>query len=167
MSAARSTRRILIRRATPEDAEAISGVLRQAFAEYQPLYTPPAFRATTPSPDGVLARLDEGPVWVALRGPALVGTASVVVAARGCSVRGMAVAPAARGRRIGWRLLETIEQFAQAERLPRLYLCTTPFLDRAIALYERYGFRSTDDGPPDLFGTPLFTMAKTLDALNP
>ncbi len=37
---------------------------------------------------------------------------------------------------------------------------------RAIALYERYGFRRTDDGPSALFGTPLFTMVKTLEGLR-
>ena len=149
---------ILIRRATPEDAEAISGVLHQAFAEYESLYTSTsqAFRVT-------LERMQEGPVWVALRDDALVATASAVVTAQGCYIRGMAATPAARGHRIGWALLETIEHFAQNERLPRLYLSTTPFLDRAIALYERYGFRRTDDGPSELFGTPLFTMVKTLE----
>ena len=152
----------LIRRATPEDAEAISGVLRQAFAVYEPRYTRPAFRATTPAPAGVLERLREGPVWVAQRGEALVATASAVVMPKGCYIRGMAVVPAARGHRAGWALLEAIERFAEDEGLPRLYLSTTPFLDRAIALYERYGFRRTDDGPFDLFGTPLFTMVKPL-----
>ncbi|HEV8659305.1 MAG TPA: hypothetical protein VGS96_11840 [Thermoanaerobaculia bacterium] len=41
-----------------------------------------------------------------------------------------------------------------------LVLSTTPFLDRAIALYERCGFRRTDEPPHDRFGTPLFTMRK-------
>ena len=160
--AAEALSEILIRRATPEDAEAISGVLHQAFAAYRPRYTPQAYRATTPAPAQVLERLQEGPLWVALLGGVLVATASAVVTERGCYIRGMAVVPAARGHRIGWTLLEAIERFAQEERLPRLYLSTTPFLDRAIALYERYGFHRTADGPSDLFGTPLFTMVKTL-----
>ncbi len=163
MSTALPTSEILIRRATPEDAEAISGVLHQAFAAYEPLYTPQAFRVTTSAPAEVLERMQEGPVWVALRDDALVATASAVVTAKGCYIRGMAATPAARGHRIGCALLETIEHFAQNERLPRLYLSTTPFLDRAIALYERYGFRRTDDGPSELFGTPLCTMVKTLE----
>jgi len=28
--------------------------------------------------------------------------------------------------------------------------------------YERFGFERTDDGPFDLFGTPLFTMVEPL-----
>jgi hypothetical protein len=41
-------------------------------------------------------------------------------------------------------------------------LSTTPFLAFAIALYERFGFRRSDAGPRELFGTPLFTMTKDL-----
>lgn len=43
-------------------------------------------------------------------------------------------------------------------------LSTTPFLARAIRLYEQSGFQPTTEGPSDLFGTPLFTMVKTLGA---
>ncbi len=89
---------ILIRRATPEDAEAISGVLHQAFVEYEPLYTPQAFRVTTSAPAAVLERMREGPVWVALRDEALEATASAVVTAKGCYIRGMAATPAALPR---------------------------------------------------------------------
>jgi len=35
-------------------------------------------------------------------------------------------------------------------------------LSRAIRVYESFGFRRTEDGPQDLFGTPLFTMEKAL-----
>ena len=60
------------------------------------------------------------------------------------------------------RLLEQVEQFAREQDADRLYLRTTPFLERAIRLYERSGFRRSEEGPLTLFGTPLFTMVKTL-----
>jgi GNAT superfamily N-acetyltransferase len=75
----------------------------------------------------------------------------------------MAVLPAARGQRIGALLLSHIEEFAAANAHKRLFLSTTPFLTQAIRLYERFGFRRSDEGPHDLFGTLLFTMTKTLD----
>jgi ribosomal protein S18 acetylase RimI-like enzyme len=74
----------------------------------------------------------------------------------------MAVHPNARGRQIGNLLLEEIERFATAAGFTRLYLSTTPSLDRAIRLYERFGFQRIDEGPNELFGTPLFTMEKVL-----
>ena len=72
----------------------------------------------------------------------------------------MAVLPLARGGRIGALLLTHIEEFARTEGFSRLFLSTTPFLDRAIRLYERFGFCRTSAGPHELFGTPLFTMEK-------
>jgi ribosomal protein S18 acetylase RimI-like enzyme len=74
----------------------------------------------------------------------------------------MAVRPTARGQRIGELLLAQVENFATAERFQRLFLSTTPFLDRAIRLYERLGFRRIDEEPQELHGTPLFTMEKFL-----
>jgi ribosomal protein S18 acetylase RimI-like enzyme len=153
---------VQIRRAEPDDSAAIAAVLYESFAEYEPLYTPAAFAATTPASDQLLERMQEGPFWVALEGDRIVGTASVVSKSEGLYIRGMAVLPAARGRKTGWLLLEHMEDFAVQEGLKRLFLSTTPFLTQAIRLYERFGFRRIAAGPHDLLGTPLFTMEKTL-----
>lgn len=72
----------------------------------------------------------------------------------------MAILPEARGHRLGERLLSEIEHYALAQRFRRLTLSTTPFLDRAIRLYEKFGFARY--GSDDLFGTPLLTMAKEI-----
>jgi ribosomal protein S18 acetylase RimI-like enzyme len=74
----------------------------------------------------------------------------------------MAVSPSARGQKIGELLLTHVELFARAQNFRHLLLSTTPFLDRAIRLYERFGFRRCGEGVHDLFGTPLFSMEKTL-----
>src|SRR5207302_2099724 len=57
---------IQIRTAAPDDAVSIASVLHESFAEYQSLYTPEGFAATTPAPDKIQARMGEGPMWVAL-----------------------------------------------------------------------------------------------------
>ena len=75
-------------------------------------------------------------------------------------MRGMAVLPTARGIGIGSRLLECAENWASSQGCSRVFLRTTPYLAAAIRLYESFGFRRTDEGPHDLFGTPLFTMEK-------
>lgn len=153
---------IHIREACPADSADISLVLHGSFAEYEPLYTRDAFAATTPVPNGVLERMKEGPMWVATRNGRIVGTASTVPNDRRLYVRGMAVIPAERGRGVGRLLLDRIEVFAVAQRFSSLFLSTAPFLRDAIGLYERRGFHRTDEGPFDLFGTPLFTMEKRL-----
>jgi GNAT superfamily N-acetyltransferase len=151
-----------IRRATMGDAAAIASLLYRSFLEYEASYTREAFAATVCTPEIILARIIEGPVWVGLVNGALVGTVSAVVKAEGLYVRGMAVDPGARGGRIGRGLLSCVEDYAVESGCELLFLSTTPFLLPAIRLYERWGFCRTQDGPHDLKGTPLFTMVKKL-----
>jgi ribosomal protein S18 acetylase RimI-like enzyme len=156
---------VQLRRARAGDEISISSVLLEAFNEYLPQYTPAGFAATTPSPSEVLQRMEEGPVWLAMIESDIVGTVSAVL--RGeqeLYIRGMAVLPEARGQQIGKLLFELVEEYAKGNGCTKLVLSTTPFLDRAIRLYERLGFVKTTDGPHDLHGTPLVTMEKPLDS---
>ena len=68
---------ITIRFATTDDTQAIS-VLRESFVEYEYLYTPERFAATAIASKRIVARMREGPVWVAVRDVKIIGTASVV-----------------------------------------------------------------------------------------
>lgn len=158
----RRTPLLRVRRAGRADAPAIASVLRAAFAEYQTRYTPAAFAATTPTAEEIVRRLDEGPTWIALLQGAVAATVSVLPRGELLHVRSMAVLPEARGRGVGRQLLAQVERYAGAHGFRCLELSTTPFLAFAIALYERFGFRRSDRGPRELFGTPLFTMTKDL-----
>ena len=152
-----------IRNAVIDESPAIASVLRGAFIEYEPLYTPAAFVATTLNSDQIRERWDEGPVWIAEQDGNIVGTVAAVPKTSGLYIRSMAVLPSARGQGIAGRLLNEIENFAVTRHQRRLFLSTTPFLHEAIRLYERFGFQRTDEVPHDLFGTPLFTMAKLMN----
>jgi GNAT superfamily N-acetyltransferase len=149
-----------IRLAGPADAAAIAEVLQLAFSEYKTLYTEGGFAATVLTPDEVIRRMGEGPVWVSLRDGTVAATVAAVVKGQSVYIRGMAAIPAARGCGVGTALLRCVENWAQSQGCTRLFLSTTPFLDSAIRLYENYGFRRTDEGQHDLCGTPLFTMEK-------
>gem|GEM_PF-183439 len=151
-----------IRIAVPDEASSIASLLARSFAEYESSYTADAFAATISTADRIRSRIEEGPVWVALRNNALIGTLAAVARGEALYLRGMAVDPTARGGGIGRDLLKRAEEYAGRNGFKRLFLSTTPFLDDAINLYERYGFSRIDEGPHDLFGTPLFTMVKTL-----
>jgi ribosomal protein S18 acetylase RimI-like enzyme len=155
-----------IRLATPADAPQISSLLNESFAEYRPQYTEGGFAATTPTTDQVRHRMQEGPIWIAEQDGHVVGTVSVVSQGEELYIRGMAVAPSARGSGLGELLLSEIERFALDGSYRRLTLSTTPFLLRAIRLYEHHGFQRTEAQPHDLFGTPLFTMVKNLSSVN-
>jgi ribosomal protein S18 acetylase RimI-like enzyme len=153
---------IRIRRAQSRDASAIALLLAEAFAEYQPLYTFAGYEATVIAKQQVMTRIKEGPVWIAVLDELVAGTISVAPKSESLYIRGMAVLPSARGKGIGQLLLTHVEKFAASQSFSRLFLSTTPFLDRAIRLYETFGFRQTDERPHELFGTPLFTMEKLL-----
>jgi GNAT superfamily N-acetyltransferase len=152
-----------VRTARPDDALRVASVLRESFAEYEPLYTREAFAATTPTGEHVLGRIGEGVLWVALRDDVTVGTLAAIPRGEALYLRGMAVLPAARGLGIGGLLLTNAESYAAGQEYKQLVLSTTPFLTCAISLYEHFGFRRSGEGPHDLFGTPLFTMVKDIN----
>jgi len=152
-----------IRLARIRDAEAISGILREAFAEFKSLYTPAGFSATTPSKEQIEARFGEGPIWVAELAGKIIGTVAAVPRGTELYIRSMAVLPTARGQGVGTVLLNATETFAAVHQYRHLVLNTTPFLLEAVRLYERHGFRLTGE-QSDLFGTPLAAMAKELPA---
>jgi ribosomal protein S18 acetylase RimI-like enzyme len=153
---------ILIRIAAVDDAMMIASILRQAFIEYESLYTRSAFAATTPTISQVQERWNEGPVWVAVQNDNIVGTVAAVPKGSGFYIRSMAVLPIARGQGIAGKLLKEVERFAIQHQYKRLFLSTTPFLHYAIRLYEEFGFARTREVPYKLHGTPLFTMEKQL-----
>jgi ribosomal protein S18 acetylase RimI-like enzyme len=157
-----TTSDITIRLARDVDTADISFLLHESFAEYKSLYNPRSFAATAIPSDQVSNRIAEGPLWVAVRDKQVVGTVSVIPKGDTLYIRGMAVLPVVRGQRIGEQLLTTVEEFAAMGRFRRMLLSTTPFLDRAIRLYENFGFQRTSEGPHDLCGTPLFSMEKVL-----
>jgi ribosomal protein S18 acetylase RimI-like enzyme len=117
---------VQVRLAAPGDAAAIASVLYKSFVEYEALYTREGFATTVSTPNLVQARMDEGPVWVALEKGAVVGTVSAVLKDQGLYIRGMAVDPSARGKGIGRKLLDYAEEFAIESRCSRLFLSTTP-----------------------------------------
>jgi N-acetylglutamate synthase-like GNAT family acetyltransferase len=154
--------KFLIREATPAAAGAVSALLRRAFLEFEELYTPQAFLATVQPESGVLARLDEGPLWVVERQPTVIGTVAAICMPDSVMVRGMAVDPDARGLGIGRTLLNLTEDFARKHGYQRLSLYTTAFLKHAIHLYRTSGFQFTGE-TANPHGTELLRMAKVLD----
>ena len=154
---------VVLRTATFDDATSIVAVLVQSFIEYKAVYTAGGFAATTPDTEEVRRRMTEGPTWVAVQDSEIVGTVAVVPSGERLYIRSMAVIPSARGQNIGVKLLRHIEDFASANNYKRLFLSTTPFLSRAIKLYQQLGFVLSDQQIEDLHGTPLLRMEKEFD----
>jgi GNAT superfamily N-acetyltransferase len=152
---------VVVRKAGAADATAVSELLRCAFTEFETLYTPEAFVATVLPDSRIIARLEEGPLWVAEKLPSLIGTVGAIRASDSVLVRGMAVHPSARGLGVGKFLLDQVERFAREEGVRLMTLYTTPFLDRAIHLYQAAGFTYTGE-KANPHGTELLRMTKVL-----
>ena len=151
---------IKIRRALWEEAAAVAALLYDAFAEYKPLYTQQGFEATTASQQEIEERINKKAVWVVLCDNNISGTVSLYPHQDELFVRSMAVSPAARGKGIGKILMEHVHEMAFSKGCSSITLNTTAFLLPAIRLYESVGFRQ--EGPGDLYGTPLIKMTKYL-----
>jgi GNAT superfamily N-acetyltransferase len=152
---------VVIGVASSEDAETIAAILLEAFREFEPLYTPDGFRATTPTAAEIRARWSEGPSWIATLDGKKVGTVAAIDRGDEVYVRSMAVTASARGAGVAAALLDAVTQFALDVGARRMRLSTTPFLHDAIRLYERAGFERRP-ALLDLHGTPLFAMTKDL-----
>lgn len=118
---------IEVRLAIANDVSAIASVLHKAFLEFKSSYTHQAFVATTPKTSQIRNRLNEGPVWVALRNDAVIGTISVIPKGGSLYIRSMAVSPESQGQGIGQLLLKHVEDFASTHGYERLFLVQHPF----------------------------------------
>jgi DNA-binding MarR family transcriptional regulator/N-acetylglutamate synthase-like GNAT family acetyltransferase len=154
--------RPVIRRAQAGDAAAIAGVLRRAFAEQEPAFTPDAFAVSTPDPATVVARIATDPVWVAEQDRRVVGTVSAAPRPPSLFVRSLAVLPEARGSGLANLLLAEAERCARRLGLDRLELDTTPFQSAAARVYERFGFRPGHRH--DLHGTAMIRMVRPISS---
>ena len=149
--------------ATTEHAPAIAEVLKLSFQEIRDLYTPQAYTATVMSTDQVNRRIEEGTVWLASLGEKPVGTISGVLSGADFYIQSMAVIPVARGQHVGLRLLKALQHYAKEKNCASLLLSTSPYLKKAIRIYEKFGFEIINEPPYELEGVPLFSMGKRIE----
>jgi GNAT superfamily N-acetyltransferase len=136
----------LIRVAIATDAGDIARLLRVAFHAHRESYPPEAWRSATPGPLAIIARLEEGPVWVAYLGDRLVGTLSAIVTPGDLYLRSLAVDPAARRNGVAATLLHAAHEEACLRGMPSISLETAEFLEAAVTLYGRLGFEARGTG---------------------
>jgi putative acetyltransferase len=82
-----------------------------------------------------------GQIFFVLEGDQVLGTCAVLRHEGGdCEIAKMAVAPAARGRGYGDRLMQAAIQFAGNIGAARIIIVSNTVLEPAIQLYEKHGF---------------------------
>jgi GNAT superfamily N-acetyltransferase len=153
---------ITIRLATVEDAGGIAMCLRAAFDAYRDRYTPHAYLDTVLTEQGAQRRLDTMTVLVAqAESGIVVGTIGGGVHGAEGHLRGMAVLPDWQGQGVAQQLLDRIERELAAAGCREVSLDTTVPLARAIAFYERNGYRASGV-VTDFFGMPLHEYRKRI-----
>ena len=152
---------IMIRKATPGEALAISSLLYNSFLDYRSFYTQKAFEASTPDIQKVKERIERKNVWVAICDEKIVGTVSGVSLGRDFYIRSIAVDPNFRGTGVAKELMSKMETIAQKNKCKDLKLTSASFLIPAMNLYKSLGF--IEAGYKNVHGTTLIKMIKPLE----
>lgn len=152
--------KFVIRAANQDDVESILSCLLAAFEPYRARYTPQAFADTVLSAETLRQRMADMSILVAVDDAGtVVGTIGyrVVEAGRG-HLRGMATLPGWQGSGLAAALMAGAESELRRFGCTLITLNSVAPLKRAIAFYERHGFRTTGR-VTDLYGMPLVEYA--------
>ena len=143
----------VIRRARPDDAPAIRGRARQAYARYVPrIGRPPA-----PMAADYAALIAVGDVSVATEADGgFLGFIVFRAAGRDLLLENVAVLPGAAGRGIGKALIAHCEQAARAQGAVAVRLYTNAKMTENLALYPRLGYTETARRSEDGFERVYF-----------
>ena len=152
-----------IRRLEPGEGWRIRACLAAAFSPYRDSYTEALFADTVPSVENLEQRCRQMTVLVACTADGeVVGTISyAVIDEVEAHLRGMAVVPDRHGCGVASRLLDTAESELRAVGCTLVTLDTTEPLRRAVAFYEKQGYRESGKRQTS-FGMPLIEYSKRL-----
>jgi N-acetylglutamate synthase-like GNAT family acetyltransferase len=137
---------VSIRSARPDDADAVSALINEAFTPYiDRIGTEPA-----PMHTDYPALIETGAVWVAEDEDHLVGTIALTPETDHLLLDNLAVSMLARGLGIGVLLLDFAAEHARALGVAEVRLYTNAAMTENLDFYPRRGFvethRSTVDG---------------------
>lgn len=94
-------------------------------------------------------------VWICEDGNKIVGFLSGVYRDHAVQLRYFILSPEYRGHGLGKKLMQSFMAYMKEIKCPRAYLWTTREQETAIALYERFGFRLSEEVPSESFDKPL------------
>lgn len=113
----------------------------------------------------VLDNRSDGRVWLAHRGPALVGCTAIALRQRDrAQLRWVLVDPDERGTGLGRRLVEAALAFSREAGAREIYLETTDGLEASGTLYRSLGFETVSESVTGLWDgeRPLIEMRLSL-----
>lgn len=148
---------VVIRRASPGEAEIIAAITTAAYTRYVPLLG----RQPQPMTADYRQILAKHPVWLLCLGGQPAGVLVLMKATDHLLIYNVAVSPAYQRRGLGRQLLAWAEQEVRQAGYTRLRLYTNELMVENIALYRQLGYVETAREP--YLGSTLVHMEKRLD----
>ena len=156
---AHTFRRLDIRRARPDDAEAVAEITDSAYASYLPLLG----RKPLPMTADHRRMIGENDVWLLFHEDHPVGVLVLVDEPDSLLIYSVAIRPELQGQGLGRRLLGWAEQEARRAGRPRIRLYTNALMAANIELYRALGYLETGREPH--MGSTLVHMSKWFDGV--
>lgn len=148
-----------IRRARPDDLDAIVTLTEQAYAQYTQTWDAPPIPVT----EDYRPRIADGDVWLLEQEGDLAGLIVLEREPDHIMIFSVAVSPNFQGWGYGRRLLEWAETRARDAGLDEVRLYTNARMERNIALYGAFGYREIGRRPnPSRPGWVLVDMVKSV-----
>ena len=139
----------IIRPAYPEERDAVEQLVKEAYQEFRPLFTPDIWERWLDNLSRAI-HSEEGILLVVESAGILQGAVKFYPDASqaglghwppgSASMRVLAVRPGSRMRGYGWLLVTECLRLARELGVARIYLYTGVFMDAARRLYEKLGF---------------------------
>ncbi|MEV7239554.1 GNAT family N-acetyltransferase [Streptomyces sp. NPDC051020] len=148
---------LTLRRAAPDDTDAVHALVHSAYAKWVPVIGRPPKPMTVDYAWAITAhRID-----LLHQGGELVGLIELIVEDDGLLlIENVAVSPSSQGKGIGRRLMGHAEHVAAEGGMGRLRLYTNEQFTENIRLYRRLGYRI--DGEEPFGGGKIVHMSKDL-----
>jgi ribosomal protein S18 acetylase RimI-like enzyme len=142
----------MIRRAGPDDVDALRAIATAAYQKYVPRI------GQNPAPmtaDYAQAVRDQQ-AWAAIQNGSIAGFAILIPRPGYLLLDNVAVLPAAQGHGIGARLLALAEDHARSLGLSEIRLYTNEAMTENLAYYPRHGYTETHRAEQDGFRRVFF-----------
>ena len=143
-----------LRRARPEDASAVTALVRAAYRKYVERIGREPKPMTADYRDAIAAHQ----FWAVVENGSLLAVLELIAAPDHLLVENIAIDPPHQGRGLGQKLMAFAEKEARRQAFPEVRLYTNERFTENLALYRKIGYRETHREP--FKGTHVVHMSK-------
>jgi ribosomal protein S18 acetylase RimI-like enzyme len=149
-----------LRRAQPEDGDAVAEITDAAYTKYLPLLGRPPQPMT--ADHRTMIQNDE--VWLLEQGGEPIGVLELIGEPDCLLIYSVAILPEHQRRGHGRRLLDWAEREARRKGMRRVRLYTNTLMTENIALYRRLGYQEAGREP--YLGSTILHMSKEIETID-